>query len=301
MNKSQLERPLGKGAPRRGTLSLKFFAAIPLLPLFIYMGVFFFFPLSAVFRESFRDNLGHWSLVNFTAIVQNPYRLAFINSIKLGVISALTAALPGAVFAYIIETRGSEKLKRLVSSLAGVIANTGGVPLAFMFIATFGAEGSTTLVLKRLGWDLYSGNFTLFSFTGIVITYLYFQIPLMVIVFSPAVHGLRKEWREASQSLGATTLQFWRKIGLPLLFPSFTASFLLLFASGFAAYATARAMTVGNVALVPLQIGNLVDGNVQINQMNVGKSLAVGMIVISALAMIPYFVIQRRTRKWQGN
>lgn len=301
MNESRLERPLGKGVPNRGTLSLKFIAAIPLLPLFIYMGVFFFFPLSAVFRESLRDNLGHWSLVNFTTIVQNPYRLAFINSIKLGLISALTAALPGAIFAYVIETRGSEKLKRLISSLAGVIANTGGVPLAFMFIATFGAEGSTTLVLKHMGWDLYSGNFTLFSFTGIVITYLYFQIPLMVIVFSPAVHGLRKEWREASQNLGATPLQFWRKIGLPLLFPSFAASFLLLFASGFAAYATARAMTVGNVALVPLQIGNLVDGNVQINQMNVGKSLAVGMIIISALAMIPYFVIQRRTRKWQGN
>ncbi len=289
------------GVPNRGAHSLKFFAAIPLLPLFVYMGVFFFFPLSAVFRESLRDNLGHWSLVNFAAIVQNPYRLAFINSVKLGLISALTAALPGAIFAYIIETRGSEKLKRLVSSLAGVIANTGGVPLAFMFIATFGAEGSTTLVLKRMGWDLYSGDFTLFSFTGIVITYLYFQIPLMIIVFSPAVHGLRKEWREASQSLGATPLQFWRKIGVPLLFPSFAASFLLLFAGGFAAYATARAMTVGNVALVPLQIGNLIDGNVQINQMNVGKSLAVGMIIISALAMIPYFIIQARTRKWQGN
>lgn len=293
-------KPLAnKGVPVRDTLVRNLLIVLPLLPLFIYMGIFFFWPMSAVVKESLKGNDGHWTFLNFTSIVHNPYRLAFINSIKLGLISAITAALPGAFFAYIIETRGSARLKGLVTSLAGVIANTGGVPLAFMFIATFGAEGSTTLILKRLGWNLYAGNFTLFSFTGIIITYLYFQIPLMVIVFSPAVHGLRKEWREASQNLGATPLRFWQKIGIPLLFPSFAASFLLLFASGFAAYATARAMTVGNVALVPLQIGNLMDGNVQINQMNVGKSLAVGMILISALAMVPYLVIQRRARKWQ--
>ncbi len=297
MNKAN---PLAnKGVLKWDTLVRNLLIVSPLLPLFIYMGFFFFWPMSAVVRESLKGNDGHWTLLNFTTITHNPYRLAFLNSIKLGLISALIASVPGALFAYVIETRGSARLKGLVTSLAGVIANTGGVPLAFMFIATFGAEGSTTLLLKRLGWNLYAGNFTLFSFTGIVITYMYFQIPLMVIVFSPAVHGLRKEWREASANLGATPMQYWQKIGIPLLFPSFAASFLLLFASGFAAYATARAMTVGNVALVPLQIGNLVDGNVQINLMNVGKSLAVGMILISALAMVPYLVIQRRARKWQ--
>jgi putative spermidine/putrescine transport system permease protein len=125
------------------------------------------------------------------------------------------------------------------------------------------------------------------------------MIPTMVIVFSPAVHGIRIEWQEAAKYLGATTLQFWRRIGIPLLFPSFISSLLLLFAAAFSAYATARAMTSGSVALVPLIIGNLVDGNVINDQMNLGKALAMGMVFVSLLAMIPYLLIQRRASRWQ--
>jgi len=289
-----------KGVPSRGTLGRhNLSVAIPLLPVMIFLGFFFFFPMAMVFIDSFKSNEGHWSLINMTTILNNPYRMAFINSIKLGVVSAVTASIPGAFIAYVIERKGSQSLRRLVTSLSGVLANTGGVPLAFMFVAAFGAEGSAVMILKKLGWNIYAGHFTLFSFTGIVVVYLYFQIPLMIIVFSPAIHGIRKEWRDACENLGATPIQFWRFVGLPLLLPSFAASFLLLFASAFAAYATARAMTVGNIALVPLQIGNLVDGNVQVNQANAGKALAVGMVIISAIAMIPYLVIQKRARRWQ--
>ncbi len=290
-----------KGVPRQGGTFIRrnLLIAAPLIPLIAYLAIFFFWPMLVVLLESFKNNNKEWSLINFTTIIRNPYNLAFRNSITLGLISALTASIPGAIFAYVIELRGSPKLKKIIASLSGVLANTGGVPLAFMFIAAFGAQGSAIVLLKHLGIDLYSGGFSLFSFSGIVVVYMYFQIPLMVIVFSPAVHGVRREWRDAAKNLGATPLKFWRAIALPLLFPSFAASFLLLFASGFAAYATARAMTVGNIALVPLVIGTLVDGNVQINQANVGKSLAIGMVVISALAMVPYLMIQKRARKWQ--
>jgi putative spermidine/putrescine transport system permease protein len=290
-----------KGATSRGTLNrLNLIVLLPLLPIFIYLGAFFLFPMSRVLIDSFKSNNGALTLENFQIVLHNPYRLAFITSIKLGLVSAFTAALPGALFAYLIEIKGSERIKKLVSSLSGVLSSTGGVPLAFMFIAAIGAQGSATTLLKNIGIDLYSGKFTLFSFTGLVIVYLYFQIPIMVVVFTPAVKALRKEWHEAATNLGATHFDYWRNIGLPILFPSFAASFLLLFANGFSAYATARAMTVGNVALVPLQIGSLVDGNVQVGGANIGKALAMGMVLISAIAMIPYLAIQRRTRRWQS-
>jgi putative spermidine/putrescine transport system permease protein len=290
-----------KGVSRKGGTFARrnLIIAAPLLPLLVYLGFFFFWPMFAVVVDSLKNNDHQWSFINFTTIAQKPYSTAFQNSILLGALSALFASIPGAIFAYIIEVRGSERLKGFVTSLSGVLANTGGVPLAFMFIATFGAQGSAIKILKALGVDLYSGGFTLFSFSGIVFVYLYFQIPLMVIIFSPALHSIRSEWRDAAKNLGATPKKFWTTVGIPLLFPSFAASFLLLFASGFAAYATARAMTVGNIALVPLVIGTLVDGNVQVDQANIGKSLAVGMVLISALAMIPYLIIQRRARRWQ--
>jgi putative spermidine/putrescine transport system permease protein len=181
----------------------------------------------------------------------------------------------------------------------GVLANTGGVPLAFMFFAAIGVQGQITKILKALGWDIYAGQFSLGTFTGLLIVYLYFQLPLMIIIFSPAIVALRREWVEAAYNLGASQFNYWRTIGIPLLFPSFVASFLLLFASGFSAYATANALTVGNLPLTPLQIGGLLDGNVSATQLNLGKALSTVMVLISALAIIPYLIIQRRSAKWQ--
>lgn len=226
--------------------------------------------------------------------------MAFKNSITLGLISALVGAIPGLLIASAIEKQGSKTLKKFIASISGVLANTGGVPLAFMFLAAFGPAGLVISALKSVGIDLYGLGFNLFSMTGLVIVYAYFQIPIMVIVITPALMSLRKEWRDSAASLGASKIQYWLKVGIPILMPSFIACYLLLFASAFSAFATARAMTVGNVALVPLQIGSLIDGNVTINQANLGYALSFGMIVVSLFAMIPYIWIQSRTSKWQS-
>ncbi len=289
------------GAPSRGRASLTSFLknVAPALPLLAIIGFFFLFPIFRLIYVSFMSNENTFTLDNFRTTMQEPYRSGFFNSIKIGLFSAAIAALPGAVAAYFIESRGPVKLRRTISVMSGVLANTGGVPLAFMFYAALGIQGQLTKVLKFFGWDIYAGRFSLGTFLGLLIVYLYFQLPLMIIVFSPAIVALRREWAEAARNLGANQLNYWIKIGLPLLFPSFIASFLLLFASGFSAYATANALTIGDIALTPLQIGGLLDGNVSASQINLGKALGVVMIVISAFAVIPYLAIQRRSARWQ--
>jgi len=290
-----------EGAPTRGrtffTFPLKSF--LPALPLLLVVGYFFLFPITKLIYVSFLSNENTLTLGNFVTAFKDPYKTGFINSIKIGLFSAAIAALPGAVAAYFIETRGSSKLRRTIAVMNGVLANTGGVPLAFMFFAAIGIQGQITKILKSLGWDIYAGQFSLGTFTGLLIVYLYFQLPLMIIIFSPAIVSLRREWVEAAYNLGASQFNYWRTVGVPLLFPSFVASFLLLFASGFSAYATANALTVGNLALTPLQIGGLLDGNVSASQLNLGKALSSVMILISALAIIPYLIIQRRSARWQ--
>ena len=289
------------GAPSRGRASLTSFLknVAPALPLLAIIGFFFLFPIGRLIYVSFMSNENTFTLDNFRTTMQEPYRSGFFNSIKIGLFSAAIAALPGAVAAYFIESRGPVKLRRTISVMSGVLANTGGVPLAFMFYAALGIQGQLTKVLKFFGWDIYAGRFSLGTFLGLLIVYLYFQLPLMIIVFSPAIVALRREWAEAARNLGASQLNYWIKIGIPLLFPSFIASFLLLFASGFSAYATANALTIGDIALTPLQIGGLLDGNVSASQINLGKALGVVMIVISAFAVIPYLAIQRRSARWQ--
>ncbi|MEI7697829.1 MAG: ABC transporter permease subunit [Actinomycetes bacterium] len=290
-----------EGALPRGRAFLTFSprSLLPAIPLLLILGYFFLFPISRLVYVSFLSNDHTFTLSNFETAFKEPYKTGFLNSIKIGLLSAAIAAFPGAIAAYFIESRGPSKLRRTIAVMSGVLANTGGVPLAFMFTAAIGLQGQLTKILKAAGWDIYSGHFSLGTFQGLLVVYLYFQLPLMIIVFSPAIVSLRKEWAEAARNLGANQFNYWRRIGVPLLFPSFIASFLLLFASGFSAYATANALTVGNLPLTPLQIGGLLDGNVSAQQLNLGKALGVVMIVISAMAVIPYLIIQRRAARWQ--
>ena len=176
-------------------------------------------------------------------------------------------------------------------------ANFAGIPLAFAFIATLGTLGVVTQLLIDLGADPYAHGFTLFSKTGIELAYLYFQIPLMILVIAPAIDGLRREWREAAANLGATPFQFWRHVGLPILMPSLLGAVVLLFGNAFAAYATAYGLTAGGVALVPITIGYFLSGDVLSNP-HLAQALALGMFVVLAVMMAIYVPLQRISARW---
>jgi putative spermidine/putrescine transport system permease protein len=206
----------------------------------------------------------------------------------IGVFTAYAALSPAA----------PRWIRSALTTFSGVAANFGGVPLAFAFIATLGTVGLVTRWLDAIGLNIYDRGFTLFSFTGLCIVYLYFQIPLMVLVIAPAIDGLRAEWREAASNLGASSFDYWRRVGGPILLPSILGGMILLFGGSFAAYATAYALTSGHITFVPLQIGELIGGNV-LSDPHQGYALAVGMIVVIAVAMTIYFLLDRRASRWR--
>jgi putative spermidine/putrescine transport system permease protein len=178
-------------------------------------------------------------------------------------------------------------------SASGVLANFGGVPLAFMFVATLGNSGEVTkkLGLTKHGWSLY-------TFSGLSVVYLYFLVPLMVITITPALEGLKAQWREAAYNNGATSVQYWRHVALPVLLPSLLGGFVLLFGASFAAYATAEAMVGSSVPLISMQIGDALSGNVLVGQGNLALALGLDMIVVACLVMALYLPLQRRSAKW---
>ena len=224
---------------------------------------------------------------------------SFKNSVVLSVVSALIGAVVGAVLAYAIATGNPEgTIRRVMTSACGVLAQFGGVTLAFAFIATIGPEGIITIFLRDHGHDIYSEGVWLYDIKGLILVYTYFQIPLMVLVFLPALDGIRPQWREATASLGGTTWHYWRHVAAPLLFPAFLGSLLLLFANAFSAYATAAALINQGGIIVPLQISNTLTSEVNLGQENFAKALALGMIVIVAVVMTLYVVLQRRTARW---
>jgi putative spermidine/putrescine transport system permease protein len=203
------------------------------------------------------------------------------------------ATVLGLLLAQAVVTSRFRALREGVLTASGVLANFGGVPLAFAFVATLGNSGVLTrhLGLAGAGWSLY-------SFWGLTITYLYFLIPLMVLTITPALDGLRSQWREAAQNNGATGAQYWRHVALPVLAPSLLGGFVLLFGSAFAAYATAAAIVGSSVPLVTLQIANAISGNVLVDQQNVALALSIDMIVVAGLVMAVYLPLQRRSSRW---
>ena len=286
-------------APAVGRLLTAVRPAAGLLPFAAYTLLFLGLPTLAIVIGAFTATDGGVTTDNLSVAANGVYRKGFITSLELAALTAVVPAVLGLVIAYAVHTAPRGRLlRRLVTTASGVFANFGGVPLAFLFIATLGTTGVATKWLTAVGFNPYEHGFTLYTFSGIALVYMYFQIPLMVLVITPALEGLRPTWRESAHGLGAGSWTYWRLVALPVLAPSVLGAALLLFGSGFSAYATAQALTSGTVALTPIQIGSFLSGNVLAGQENVGKALGLGMIVIVGLVMIAYVLLQRRASRW---
>jgi putative spermidine/putrescine transport system permease protein len=277
------------------------------VPFGVYIALGLIAPTIAIAIASFQSSSGGfvqstsgftWS--NIHTALHGTYLLGLKTSILLSIATAIVPGIFGLLVAYAIYTaKRGNILRQVVITASGVFANFGGVPLAFLFIATLSTTGIVTGWIKDVfGVDIWDHGFTLYNAFGVFFVYMYFQIPLMVLVILPALEGLRPAWREAAQNMGARTWQYWRYVGGPVLLPSFLGCLLLLFGSAFSAYATAEALSGGTIALTPIQIGALLNGNVLAGQQNLGYALGLIMVVIIAIVMIIYTVLQRRAAKW---
>ncbi len=279
---------------RRG-LSL---AWIGTLPFFAYTILFLFLPAGSVLLGAFKGAHGGWTLGNLRLLFDHPYVDAYKTSIEVSLVTALLGGLIGIAIAYAAIREGTPRwIRSILTTFSGVAANFGGIPLAFAFIATLGTLGIVSSFHRGLGWDPYNHGFSLFTKTGVEIVYMYFQLPLMILVIAPAIDGLRREWREAASNLGASSWQFWRYVGLPVLMPSMLGAVILLFGNAFAAYATAYSLTSGAVNLVPILIGSYYTGNVLDNP-HLAQALAFGMFFVLAVMMLVYVPLQRRAARW---
>lgn len=269
-----------------------------LLPFLAYLTVFLLIPTIAVVVGALQED-GRLSLGNIGALGRDASVSALWKSVVLSGSTAVIGATFGALLTWLVATASPRSLvRRAVTSMAGVLAQFGGVFLAFAFIATLGFSGVVTQMLRSVaGIDIF-GTGWLFGLPGLILVYTYFQIPLMVIVFLPALEGLRPQWREAAVSLGASRWQYFSQVAVPLLRPAFLGSMLLLFANAFAAYATAAALVSQGSPILPLLIRAGLTSEVLLGQENIAYALALEMIVVVAVVMTLYALLLRRTSRW---
>jgi putative spermidine/putrescine transport system permease protein len=269
-----------------------------LLPFLLFCLAFEIVPILFLVHGSIMDKTTSQLTIQHYFDLNRPlYINSFLNSIKISGLTAIVGVIFGTFIGYAIYRWPTKRIQEILITLSDVTTNFAGAPLAFAFVVILGMNGVITqFVLEYFQYELYP-TFSIYSFSGLTLAYIYFQLPLMVLLILPAFAGIKKEWRESAQSLGATTFRFWWHIGIPVLTPSLIAGVTLLFANAFGAYATAYTLVEAKLSLVTLQIGYMIAGEVR-KDPAVGMAMAVISLVIMGLSIGIYQLATMRARRW---
>lgn len=254
-----------------------------LSPFLVLVLLFFLVPLLYMLITSFQNSDG-FTLAHYQSVLTNDYILqGFKNSITLSVISAVIALIV-TLFAVYAIMRFSEPVREKILILTNLTSNFSGIPLAFAFIVLLGNSGLFTLLFDQWGIDALS-SFSLYSWGGLLLIYIYFQLPLALMLLYPIYDGIQQQWKEAAALLGASTWQFWVKIGVPVMLPGIVGTFSVLFANAMGAYASAYALTSSSYNLVAIRIGSLIQGDI-FAQPELASAIAVILAVTMVTAML---------------
>lgn len=270
-----------------------------IVPFLVFALLFLILPTMHIVVGAFQNSAGEFTLDNILNLFQPSILAAYWISIRISVASAFLGCLAGFLIAAAVVLGGLPPWVRSpLLTFSGVASNFAGVPLAFAFLATLGRLGLVTVLLRDwFGINIYALGFNILSFWGLTLTYLFFQIPLMILIVTPALDGLKREWREAASILGASGFQYWRMIALPILWPTLLGTFALLFANAFGAVATAYALTGSSLSIVPILLFAQIRGDV-LQDPHLGYALAFGMIVITGVANGLYIWMRTRSERW---
>jgi putative spermidine/putrescine transport system permease protein len=273
-------------------------AWLGVVPFFLFAIAFLFLPITFLVVGSFTSQ-GELTLQNYADLQTRSIVTAFQNGLYLSAVTAILGGVIGFLLASAVILGGLPRfLRTALMTFSGVASNFAGVPLALAFVFTLGNQGLITLWLwNTFGFSLADAGFRITSMLGLILVYMYFQFPLMVLIIAPAIDGLRKDWREAAENMGATPRQYWRYVALPILLPSILGTIILLFGNAFGAQATAFQLTGGTIGLVPVQIGAQIRGDVLYNP-GLGYAMAMGMVFIMGISILIYTRLQRRSERW---
>jgi putative spermidine/putrescine transport system permease protein len=281
---------------KRRRISLAWLGVVPFL---IFAFMFMLLPTLNIVFGAFQNQAGDFTFDNIRNLFEPSIMASYWISIRISVASAFFGCVIGFLIALAVVLGGLPSwIRSPIMTFSGVASNFAGVPLAFAFLATLGRLGLVTVLLKDwFGINIYAMGFNLLSFWGLTLTYLFFQIPLMILIITPALDSLKVEWKEAASILGASNTQYWRMVALPILWPSLLGTFALLFANAFGAVATAYALTGSSMSIVPILLFAQIRGDV-LQDPHLGYALAFGMIMITGVANLIYIWMRSRSERW---
>lgn len=270
---------------------------LAILPFALLVILYEIIPILMIIVRSFQPEgaLG-FTLEHYQSIfTKRLYQQAVINSIKIAVISSIIGIII-AFFAAKAANNSNSRWRNGFINILNMTSNFAGIPLAFAFIILLGNVGVLVLIGKQFGIQALA-NFNIYSYQGLLLTYIYFQIPMATLLLIPVFNGLRKEWKEAVVILGGNNFIYWVKVAIPTMMPSLLATLSVLFSNAIAAYATAYALLSNSYSLLPIRISEQFVGEVT-QRKEFGSALAVVLMCTMLIATgINNYLIKKARRE----
>lgn len=304
MTKAQLPEtgPVKRGAGSRYLKDKTSYLGV--VPFLIFTGIFLIYPTWSVVTGAFQNPQGEFDTAKLSELLNSQtVRIAFFNSLEVSLKTSISGAILGGLFAWALVTgKPGGVFYKISVALSSVLAQFGGVMLTFAFLATFGFNGLVSSYFAKVSPESFLAQSAwLYGINGLSIVYTFFQIPLMVLVFLPTIENMKPQWREASNSLGGKTSEYWVRVGIPILTPSFFGAMLLLFVNSFSAYATAATLINLSDFLTPLQIAAALSSEVGGANPQEAKALSLVMVFVVIVVMALYALIRRRVSRWESS
>lgn len=270
-----------------------FSKASPWLLIIPFLLVFFLFqvlPFYWVLKNSFYDDFKEtYGLTNYLYIFRSKLDVkAIFSSLSLSGWSTLFGLIIALFGSYSLTQIKQGRIQHLLLSFTNMSSNFSGVPLAFAFLIILGANGAVTLILRNFGLD----PINIRGANGLILIYIYFQIPLGILLLYPAFQSLKSEWKESAALLGASTFSYWFHIGVPLLIRPIIGTTIILFANAIGAYATLYALLGSNYLVIPIRISSLITGDVFYDPQTASALAMLLMAILIMVTLVSQLVIR---------
>jgi ABC-type spermidine/putrescine transport system permease subunit I len=263
-----------KSIQRKEIISMK---SLFILPIVIALIVLFVIPLGQVLWQAFIHE-GSFSLYQFNEIfTSNQYIEVFVRTFRIALITTIITLVFGYALAYYIVFKSDNK--RFLVLLLFVTMMVDIVIRIFGWLISLSRGGVVAIVTEPLlGQDSY-----LFTEVAIIIGMVGFTLPFVTFAVVGVLTSIDKSLLEASRNLGASRLQAFRYVTLPLSSEGIQVGGSLVFAISMSAFVTPQLLGGARNRMVANTIYNLVDTT---NNWELASALALVLLVVTTAILL---------------
>ena len=225
-------------------------------PLLVLLLALLVWPLAHLLRQSLLLTgapAAGLTLHNYFEIATVPrYRHALTWSLELSLAVAAGSTLICLAPAWLF-TRYQFPGKRLMRGILILPMTFAGMIVGFLMIILLGRTGFIPQLLERLtGKPFLSG--VGYQFPGLILAYLYFEIPRATLTLESALRKLDSRLEQAGRSLGANRWQVFYLVVLPVIRPALISTFAVTFSVSLGSFGVLLVLSIRRFTLLPLEI-----------------------------------------------